>query len=428
MPAPADRIVWRCNPWARQLYESTERYIVLHSGRAAGKDYAVCQWVAYRMLQPVPIKVMFVRQFLSSIAQSIKALFETVIHDLGIGDLFNIGRHEISSCNGSLAHFRGADRDEQGIKGWDGYDILVANECQTISSAVWEVIKPTIRKEGSQIVCILNPRYPTDAIAAELLGPELKGFDREDVRIISLSYHDNRYLSDTTRAEIEQASKGDPLLFAHIWGGGYDIGSLANPFSRQAIVDSRRVVSAGPAAFTAVDIALTESLTADYTVAIKGDREGNLIGFQRFREKDYDVQVARVMEFAKGTRILVDATGVGETIANMFRKQYQRTTLIKWTLPLKRTMIGALAAVLDDERMTIPPDTDWDWLQEELLHFERKETIAGVPTQQYGAADGFHDDGVSALIMYAHRLVRPVFDGGVIRDESSKQTVPANRA
>ena len=425
MPAPAE-ITWKCNPWARQLYEATERYIVLHSGRAAGKDYAVCQWVVYRMVQEVPVKVMFIRQFMSSIAQSIKALFEAVIHDMGVSDFFSIGRHEIQSFNGSLAHFRGADRDEQGIKGWDGYDILVANECQTISSAVWEVIKPTIRKEGSQIVCILNPRYPSDAIASELLGPDLKGFNREDVRIISLSYDDNRYLSDTVRAEIAQAKRGDPILFAHIWGGGYDIGSLANPFSRQAILKSRRIVTTGKPVFTAIDIALTESLTADYTVAIKGDKNGNLVGFQRFQEADYDIQVRRLMEYAKGTRVLVDATGVGHTVAQMMRKAYQRVTPIKWSLPLKREMIGSLAGLLDDSRIAIPAAPEWDWLQEELLHYERKETAAGVPTQQYGAAEGFHDDGVSALIMYAHRLIRPVFDAGVIRDESDKQNIPCN--
>ena len=203
MPVLLNKAVKR-NPWAKELFEAKERYVVLHSGRNAGKDYAICQMVVKRMLGAKAIRVMFCRQFQSSIAQSIKALLEQVIADMDLEDYFKIGRNEIRSKNGSVAHFKGADRNPQNIKGWQGYDILVLNECQTISSEVWEIIKPTMRESGSQIYCILNPRYPTDAIAAELLGPDLRGFDDPDVRIIGLSYEDNKFLSDVALLVVEQ--------------------------------------------------------------------------------------------------------------------------------------------------------------------------------------------------------------------------------
>ena len=411
--APVTNIEVHCNPWAQQLYDAHERYIVLHSGRNAGKDYAICQLVVYKMLQPEPFKVMFARQFQSSIAHSIKALLESVIEDMGVSDFFKIGRNEIVSVNGSLAHFKGADRHPQDIKGWEGYDMLVLNECQTINGEVWEIVKPTMRKPGSQIVCILNPRYPTDAIASELLGPDLKGFGRSDVRIIGLSYKDNRYLSDVAQQEIQIAEKGDPVLFSHIWGGGYDLGALANPFSRQAILDARRDVKHGPAYYTSIDLALTEGQTSDNTVAIKTDKSGNIIEHVKFQWADYDTQVARLLSFAGKTHIMVDATGVGHTVAQMMRNANQRVTPMKWSQNLKGEMVGALAGLLDAHRITIPTDKEYDWLQEELLHYERKETSAGVPTRQFGAAENFHDDGVSALMMLAHRLVHPVQQWGV---------------
>ena len=415
MPAPSVSI--NCNPWARELYGATERYIVLSSGRSAGKDYETGIWLCWRMLQKIPIKAMCCRQYQSSIAKSIKALFEQVIEDQGLSDFFTIQRFEIKSVNGSVIHFEGADRNPQSIKGWQGYDICIINEAQSISSEVWEIIKPTIRKEGSQIVVILNPRYPTDAVAAELLGPNLEGFDRTDVRLIRLSYEDNIYLSETTKQEIEVARQGDPVLFSHIWGGGYDLGTLANPFSRQSILAARRdprPAEKGKAAITAVDVALTESQTADYTVAIKADMFGNLLDFQRIQQSDYKVQVSQLQAFVGDTIVMIDSTGVGRTIAQMLSDYHNKVMPVQWSLSVKREMIGALSGYLDANQLAIPTSANWDWLQEELLHYERKETATGEPTTKYGAAEGFHDDGVSALMMYAHYMTRPKFDTGVI--------------
>ena len=397
----------KCNPWARELEDANERYVVLHSGRNAGKDYAICQVVAKRMLGARAIRVMFCRQFQSSIAQSIKALLEQVISDMDLDEYFKIGRNEIRSKNGSVAHFKGADRNPQNIKGWQGYDILVLNECQTISSEVWEIIKPTMRENNSQIYCILNPRYPTDAIASELLGPNLKGFDDPDVRIIGLSYEDNKFLSDVAKLEIAKAKKGDPVLFEHIWGGGYDIGALANPFSRKGILDARRDVKPGVPYWTSVDLAVTENKGSDFTVAIKSDKNGNLIDFVQDKFDNYDVQIGRIMSFAGNTRMLVDATGVGKTVAKMIRDNHSRVNLINWTSTEKLRMIGSLSGVLDAGMLSIPTDKRWDWLQEELLHYERKSTSTGQPTRQYAAAENFHDDGVASLMMLSQQLIKP---------------------
>ena len=415
MAAPS--ITLNCNRWAHQLYGATERYVLLHSGRAAGKDYEVGIWVCWRMLQPKPIKVMCVRQFQSSIDNSIKSLFETVIREQGLEDMFKITRDEIKSLNGSVMHFKGAERNLESIKGWQDYSILIINEAQSISSASWEIIKPTMRREDSQIVVIMNPRYPSDAIARELLGPDLNGFDRPDVRIISLSYEDNEYLSETIKYEIEVAKKGDPVLFSHIWGGGYDLGSLRNPFDRQTIIRSRRDIPAerkGRPYITAIDIATTENLESDYTVAIKADEYGTLLDFVRFQKRDYHVAVNQLRSFLGDTTVLIDATGVGQTIADMIGDYHHTVIPMTWSLTLKRSMIGSLAGVLSAGDLSIPTDERWDWLQEELLHYEQKETSTGEPTTKYGAAANFHDDGVSALMMYAHHIRLPKDDGEVI--------------
>ena len=404
----------QCNPWMREVWNFIERYLILVSGRDAGKDWGVAQKIIIEMLLDV-IKVMFARQFQNSISYSIKALVEEVIDSMGLNHLFNIGDQKITSVNGSEAHFRGVDRNIQSIKGWQGYKYLVLNEAQSISKASWNIITPTMRKQGSQIIVIMNPQSPLDATAVNFLGPDLVGFDDPDVKILHLSWEQNMFLSDTSRKEIERMREADPILFAHIYGGQYDIGTLNNPFDRDSIKNSRglQLSRTGDPAYCFVDIAVTENNTSDNTVAMLCDKFGNVLKHIKFKKEDYAVAVAQIVAFAGNTRIYVDGTGTGKTIADMIKDNHKNTIKIIINNTLKREMIGALSGCLDAGKISIPLGEDWDWVQEELLHFERKTNkLTGELKNEYGAAESYHDDGVTCLMFYANLLWKKKFDAG----------------
>ena len=159
--------------------------------------------------------------------------------------------------------------------------------------------------------------------------------------------------------------------------------------------------------YTAIDVAVTEGRDSDWTFAIRGTGQGEILDYDRFRLSDYMMQVGRLAGYAQGTTCLIDSTGVGKTIADMLEDEGLAVERVNWTGPLKREMIGRLAGAIDREALIFAEESDWQILWEELTHYERKFKINGEPTDQYGSAPGFTDDGVSALLMYSHKVFNP---------------------
>ena len=408
------RIAPTINPWARVLWEDWQKpvgerpmYTLMRSGRGCGKDWESGQLVV-TMMAIMPLKIMCVRYTQQSIDASIKSLMEDVIAHLGLSDEFHITQREIRhKVTGSVMHFRGTYDNVESIKGWQGYDVAIVNEAQEITEAAWQILDPTFRKEGCRIYLIMNPRYPTDPIAKEFLGPTFE-MQRPDTRYISLQLEDNRFISADMLHKREQFRRThSELEFEHIWGGSYDMGALHCPFDLDAIADISYRLPGSPV-YTAIDIAVTESKGADWTVAVRGDAKGTLIDYDRFQMADYRVQVSRLAAYAGDTLCFIDETGVGHTITQMLQEAGVAVVPLSWTSPLKRQMIGSLAGALDRREFGLSKGVDWSWFLAELSHYEQKQTIKGEPTIKYGAAPGYHDDGVSAALMYAHQVWSPI--------------------
>ena len=401
----------KANPWAKPLFDmsSLPRYTVLYGGRAGGKDVATAQAMLSEMRRR-PLRTVVVRQYMNSIAESMKALIEGVIGDMGLVDEFETKQGFIRCrATGAVIHFRGAHLQIQSVKGWDAYDLCVVNEAQSISHEAWEIIKPTIRKPGSRLILIMNPRYPRDPVAHEFLGEDLLGYERDDTLLINVNWQDNKYVSNEIRQEANRMLANDPLLYEHIYGGDYDRTALRGPFDAQAILDlerSHRPPDGGQHDLLAgVDIAVTESAGADYTVALWGTPDGVLIGYDRFKESDYKRQVSRLAgALTRCRRALVDTTGVGHTITRLLQESCQGhpgIVPIYWTGKEKTEMVGNLAGMLANRKLRLAAGADWDPLIDELRHYERHYTADDRPTPRYGAAVGYHDDLVSAMMLYA---------------------------
>ena len=395
------------NQWSEQLFDwdALPHFIVIHGSRASGKDYGVAIPVLLRMLR-VRMKVMTVRQYQNSIADSIKSLFEDVIFELGLEDYFIISKMQIMArTTGSVIHFKGAERNMGSIRGWQGYDVCIINEASDISQAAFDLLKPTIRKQNSKIFIILNPKSPQDAIAKEFLGPDLKGFERSDALLIRVNYESNKFLSQTLLDHIEVEKQGDPLVFAHVYGGGYDLGSLANPFPYQHILAMTRDddEGIGDEAWCSVDLAFTENATSDWTVCVAGDSNGNLTRIERFQTADIDVQIGRIKGFAGDLRTAIDSTAGGVVLARSLRNEGVKVTEVVWTTKLKSEMIRATSQMLSNKerRLTVPKDPGFRVAVDEMLHYEK------TGANKFEAASGYNDDCVSAIMQYCLKTYKP---------------------
>lgn len=189
------------------------RYKVFYGGRGGAKSWGFARALVALSLQR-KLRILCAREFQVSIADSVHRLLCDQIAALGLTSLFTITRAQITSAAGSEFLFKGIHHNAQEIKSLEGVDICWVEEAQSVSRESWELLIPTIRKEGSEIWVSFNPGSPDDETWRRfVLNPP------ENAVVVKVGWEDNPWLPDTLRQEMEYCRLRDPDAFAHVWGG-----------------------------------------------------------------------------------------------------------------------------------------------------------------------------------------------------------------
>ena len=200
-------------------------------GRASGKSHFFAEMAIERSIME-KTDIICVREIQRTLAQSVKKLLEVKIQALGVGDRFNVLNTHIESDLGGIIGFQGMqDHTAESIKSLEGYDVALVEEGQTLSQRSLDLLRPTIRKPGSELWFIWNPNRPTDPVDALLRGESLP----PGAIVVKANYRDNPWLPDVMKAELEYDQKRDPDKFAHIWLGEYQHNSEARVFKNWTI-------------------------------------------------------------------------------------------------------------------------------------------------------------------------------------------------
>jgi phage terminase large subunit len=195
------------------------RYLAAHGGRGGSKSHFFAEKAVLKNFQS-PAKGVCIREVQESIKDSVKALIEQKIQKFGLGSFFEITRDEIRGANGSLMIFKGMQSyNAENIKSLEGFDWAWVEEAQTLSAVSLRMLRPTIRKEGSEIWFSWNPRHDTDAVDQFLRGPNKP----KDAIVVEVNWNDNPWLPEVLRAEKDADYAADPEMAEHVWGGGYEI-------------------------------------------------------------------------------------------------------------------------------------------------------------------------------------------------------------
>lgn len=176
--------------------------------------------------------VVCIREVQKSLAQSVKRLLELKIEALGVGHLFEVLQTEIRGNNGSLIIFQGMqNHTADSIKSLEGYDIAWVEEAQSLSQRSLDLLRPTIRKDGSEIWFSWNPNLDSDPVDAFLRGEN----PPPDSIIIEVNYFDNPWFPQVLKDEMEYDKRRDPDKYAHVWLGKYQRNSEARVFKNWRI-------------------------------------------------------------------------------------------------------------------------------------------------------------------------------------------------
>jgi hypothetical protein len=144
---------------------------------------------------------------------------------MGLGWAFEVLDQEIrglagTPAEGALIIFRGMQAyNSENIKSLEDFDIAWVEEAQTLSERSLRLLRPTMRKAGSELWFSWNPRYETDAVDEFFRGDN----PPRDAIIIEINWPDNPWLNEVMREEMLLDYQRSKEMADHVWGGGYEI-------------------------------------------------------------------------------------------------------------------------------------------------------------------------------------------------------------
>lgn len=212
------------------------RYKGAYGGRGSGKSHFFAELLIERCLMGKTDAVC-VREVQKSLNQSVKKLLELKIDQLGLLGQFDIQAARIGAPYGGVIIFQGMqDHTADSIKSLEGYDVAWVEEAQSLSQRSLDLLRPTIRKEGSELWFSWNPSLETDPVDKLLRGDN----PPSGAIIVKANYQDNPWLPEVLKAEIEYDQRRDPDKFRHVWLGEYQQHSEARVFKNWVIEEFER--------------------------------------------------------------------------------------------------------------------------------------------------------------------------------------------
>jgi PBSX family phage terminase large subunit len=200
----------------KRLFDKDWREAAVYGGRYSLKSHTVARALLIRAREQ-KIRVGCFREFQNSISESSHQLLSDLIKLYKLTDFSVTDKSIINRINGSDFLFKGLWNNEQSIKSIEGIDIAWVEEAQTITKESLEVLTPTIRKPGSQIIYTYNRFNEDDPVHQRLV---IEG--RPNTLVINVNYDvaiRHGMMPPVILAEIEDDKEKRPALYRHKWLG-----------------------------------------------------------------------------------------------------------------------------------------------------------------------------------------------------------------
>ena len=297
------------NPLFKSFWEEKSRFRFLYGGRNSGKSYELAAQLIF-LSSRYKLKILATRYFQNKIAESIYVLLCDIIGKWGYSSIYTITNNTIKCNNtGSEFIFSGLYGKVDELKSIEGIDVLVIDEAHSMDAQMWEILIPTIRKDGSEVWCAFNPRSRLDFSWQHFVeNPP------ENAKVMKVNYDSNIFISSTSLAEIKEMEKDDKEKYEHVYLG-YPTESSATALFTYKDVDraQNRTASRHGARILGLDVA---SYGNDSTVLCL--RQGSVILWIQKRkhisQKEIVGWVNSVFDSVNADAVVVDSIGVGRGV------------------------------------------------------------------------------------------------------------------
>lgn len=206
---------------------SPSRYKGAWGGRGSGKSHFFAESLIRQCLVQ-STRAVCLREVQNSLKQSVKLLVEDKIEAFGVGKKFRILDDRIEAPNNGVIIFQGMqNHTADSIKSLEAFDLAWFEEAHSMSQYSLGLLRPTIRKDNSELWFSWNPRSRKDPIDVFLRSPEKPN----GAVVVNASYWHNPWFPDVLREEMEYDRRRDKDRYNHVWLGEYQSASQARVFS-----------------------------------------------------------------------------------------------------------------------------------------------------------------------------------------------------
>lgn len=225
-------------PVFEPLLAEHKRYRAAYGGRSSGKSHFFAELAVEYAATHSGARILCTREVQKALRESAKQLIEDKTRKLLPSGLFRITEDEIKTPGGGRIVFQGMNnQNADSMKSYEGFDVAWVEEAHTISSRSLQLLRPTIRKPGSEIWFSWNPTRAADAVDAFFRSGELP----ERTAIVRANWSDNKWRPTEMDEERLHDLKHSPS-YRHIWEGDYATvveGSYFQTYLQQAQEEGR---------------------------------------------------------------------------------------------------------------------------------------------------------------------------------------------
>lgn len=216
----------------RFLLTNKARYKIAFGGRGSAKSTSFALGLLIKAQQET-LRILCARELQGSIADSVHKLLVDLITKYEF-PYFHVTKTSIINLRtGSEFIFKGLKNNITSIQSMEGIDIVWIEEAQKVSEDSWDILIPTIRKEGSEIWISFNPGDKRDATYQRCISAP-----PPNALIAEVNYVDNKFFPEVLRLEMEFCKKNNYNKYLHIWLGQPKENSEAIIFKNKFRVES----------------------------------------------------------------------------------------------------------------------------------------------------------------------------------------------
>jgi len=200
------------------------RYKGAHGGRGSGKSHFFAG-LAVEDAKRFPgdmgegMRMVCIREVQKDLKESAKLLIEDKLLQFGLGeaDGFRVWKDRIETPKDGQIIFKGMqDYTAESMKSLEGFHRAWVEEAQTLTTRSLSMLRPTIRRENSEIWASWNPRRKTDAV-----DEFLRSKQPSNAKVVQANWRHNPWFPRVLQEERATDLKLYPERCEHIWEGGY---------------------------------------------------------------------------------------------------------------------------------------------------------------------------------------------------------------